>query len=158
MTRLALAGISAIAAIFGISSPATAQEPEVPYWAALDASEVNMRTGPSQNFPIEWVYKREGLPLKVVRTMQGWRYVQDPDGEEGWILGRLLTRTRGAIVTGEGTAEIRELPQTDAPLSWYVEPDVVGKLGDCTEGWCQFDTDGHAGWILEERLWGTGEP
>jgi SH3-like domain-containing protein len=37
----------------------------VPYWAALRAGEVNMRVGPSEDFPIEWVYRRQGLPVKV---------------------------------------------------------------------------------------------
>jgi hypothetical protein len=60
------------------SIPAAAQDRAVPYWAALRAGEVNMRVGPSEDFPIEWVYRRQGLPVKVLRVMQGWRLVEDP--------------------------------------------------------------------------------
>ena len=117
-----------------------------------------MRVGPSARFPIEWVYRREGLPVKVVRMMQGWRLVQDPDGAQGWIVGRLLTRNRHAIVVGEEIAQIRAEPSSGAALRWNVEPGVVGQLGDCDAGWCAFDVDGHAGFIEETRIWGEGEP
>lgn len=150
--------LSFLAVILTIPSAASAQERELPYWASLNAEEVNMRVGPSARFPIEWVYRREGLPVKVVRLMQGWRLVQDPDGQQGWIVGRLLSRTRHAIVTGEELASLREAPDGAASLRWKVEPGVVGALGECENGWCEFDVDGHAGWIEQDRLWGDGDP
>src|SRR5687768_10053317 len=90
-----------------LAAPAGAQQQDPPYWATLRAEEVNMRVGPSEDFPIEWVYRREGLPVKVVRVMQGWRLVEDPDGARGWIVARLLNPARGAMVIGEGLAEMR---------------------------------------------------
>lgn len=141
-----------------MAAPAAAQEREVPYWATLRSTEVNMRAGPSEAFPIAWVYRRQGLPVKVVRVMQGWRLVEDPDGDRGWIIARLLNPKRGAIVTGEELAEIRAEAGASAQLRWRVEPGVVGDLGKCEAGWCEFDAAGHKGWIQAERLWGAGEP
>lgn len=140
------------------AAPAAAQEREVPYWATLRASEVNMRVGPSEDFPIEWVYRRVGLPVKVVRVREGWRLVEDPGGERGWILARLLDPDRGAIVTGKGLAELRDTPESGARVLWRAEPGVVGALGRCDEGWCELDVDGREGWVHAERLWGAGEP
>lgn len=140
------------------AAPAAAQEREVPYWATLRAAEVNMRVGPSEAFPIAWVYRRQGLPVKVVRVMQGWRLVEDPDGDRGWVVARLLNPARGAIVKGEGLADMRAGPAADSDLRWRVEPGVSGALGDCDSGWCQFDSAGHKGWIRASRLWGAGEP
>ncbi|MGX7895126.1 SH3 domain-containing protein [Tsuneonella sp. HG222] len=138
--------------------PAAGQNREVPYWASLRADEVNMRVGPSESYPIDWVYKRKGLPVKVVRLKEGWRLVRDPDGTEGWILSRLLDPDRGAIVIGDEPAAMRAEPSDDAPLRWQVEPGVVGRLGECEAGWCEFDVTGRRGWIEAERLWGAGEP
>ena len=126
MRRFIASSLLSLAAVQLAPATLSAQDREVPYWASLDAEEVNMRVGPSPRFPIEWVYRREGLPVKVVRTMQGWRLVQDPQGEQGWIVARLLTRERHAIVIGEGLAQMRELPAEDSPLMWQVEPDVGG--------------------------------
>jgi SH3-like domain-containing protein len=141
-----------------VAEPAFAQSREVPYWATLRAAEVNMRVGPSEAYPIEWVYHRQGLPVKVVRVMQGWRLVEDPDGERGWIVARLLDPDRGAIVVGEGLAEMRAAPEAGAPVRWRLEPGVVGELGECEDGWCKLDVAGREGWVRAERLWGAGEP
>ena len=138
--------------------PALAQDREVPYWASLRAAEVNMRVGPSERYPIAWVYHRVGLPVKVLRVHEGWRLVRDPDGAEGWIVARLLNPERGAIVIGDGTADIREDAAAASRLLWKAEPGVSGKLGDCRDGWCKFDVTGRRGWVQQKRLWGAGEP
>ncbi|MEZ5743871.1 MAG: SH3 domain-containing protein [Sphingomonadaceae bacterium] len=138
--------------------PAAAQGDDVPYWASIRAEEVNMRVGPATSYKIEWVYRRVGLPLKVLRKMEGWRLVEDPDGEKGWMLGRFLSRKRAAIVTGNDPAEIREEASAAAKLMWRVEPGVTGELGSCEKGWCAFAVGRHKGYVAQERIWGVGEP
>jgi SH3-like domain-containing protein len=141
-----------------LAFPASAQDREVPYWASLRADEVNMRVGPSENYPIDWVYRREALPVKVVRLYQGWRRVRDQDGAEGWIVARLLSPERTAVVVGEGLAPMRADANAGSALRWNLEPGVVGKLRDCDAGWCELDVKGHQGWVEQNRLWGAGEP
>jgi SH3-like domain-containing protein len=141
-----------------LAVPATAQDREVPYWATLRADEVNMRVGPGSDYKIDWVYRREGLPIKVVRLVEGWRLVEDPDGTRGWVVARLLSPDRGAIVIGEGLAEMREAAAASAPALWKAQPGVVGRLGECADGWCRFDVDGREGWVRAGRLWGAGNP
>lgn len=136
---------------------AAEEESDPPYWASIRASEVNMRVGPSEDFRISWVYQRPGLPLKVVRKKEGWRLVQDPDGTQGWVVARFLSRERGAIVTGKDTTDIREEPNPESRLRWKVEPGVIGKLGECESDWCQLDIAGHKGWVRQARLWGAGD-
>lgn len=148
----------ALLVCLALAAPAAAQEREVPYWASLRASEVNMRVGPSEDFPIDWVYRRQGLPVKVLRINQGWRLIEDPDGTQGWVVARLLTPDRGAIVVGDGLAEMREAADAGARVLWRAEPGVVGALGDCGDRWCEFAVGARKGWIRAGRLWGDGEP
>ena len=138
--------------------PATAQAADdLPAWVTIKKTEVNMRVGPARDYAIRWVYRRKGLPLRVVRQHEGWRLVEDQDGASGWILASFLDgRTRGAVVTGKN-AEIRETPG-GGKLMWRVERGVVGKLGDCDDGWCKFDVAGHKGWIAAKAIWGEGKP
>ncbi|MBM0168941.1 SH3 domain-containing protein [Altererythrobacter sp. C41] len=151
--------LAAVFALFTlVSVPAAAQEREVPYWATIGTSKLNMRVGPSVNYRIAWVYKREGLPVKVVRVVDGWRLIRDPDGAEGWVVARLLDADRSAVVVGEGLAALREEPSDNAKLRWNAEPGVVGKLGECENDWCSFDVEGRVGWVKAERLWGAGKP
>ncbi|MEO0698953.1 MAG: SH3 domain-containing protein, partial [Pseudomonadota bacterium] len=90
----------------------SAQSRAAPYWVSLRFDEVRMRVGPSREYPIQWLYKREGLPMKVVRVREGWRLVQDPDGAQGWISRSQLADTRTALVVGEGLATLREAPDS----------------------------------------------
>ena len=131
---------------------------ETPYWASIQVSEVNMRVGPAEDYRINWVYRRPLLPLKVLRLKEGWRLVQDPDGAQGWMLGRFLSRTRGAIVQGQGPAEMRAEASASAKLLWRLAAGVTGKLGDCADGWCRFVVGTRSGFVPQDRLWGAGEP
>ena len=139
------------------AAPAAADD-DVPYWASLRGKGVNMRVGPGEGYRINWLYHREDLPMKVLRTMEGWRLVQDPDGARGWMLARFLKRERGAIVTAKNPAEMRDRPDPAARLLWRLETGVTGRLGDCSAGWCRFDVAGRTGYVPAAALWGAGEP
>jgi SH3-like domain-containing protein len=159
--RLTAAFLAAACLVAVAAVPALAEDDAgVPYWASLRARQANLRVGPGEDYRISYQYKREDLPLKVLRVMEGWRLVQDPDGARGWMLARFLKRDRGAIVTGPKSAltEMREKADPQSKLLWKLEPGVTGKLGDCAEGWCKFDVGGHAGYVREKALWGAGEP
>lgn len=139
---------------------ARAQDRQVPYWATIrgSASELNMRVGPSADYPISWVYRRPGLPVKVLRVHESWRLVQDPSGAKGWVASRLLSPDRGGIVTGGRPTPMRASPSRESPLRWFIEAGVVGGLGECTLGWCQFSVGSRQGWVEQRRLWGAGRP
>lgn len=156
MKTVFAATVSAL--FFLMAVPSKAQDREVPYWASIRTTELNMRVGPSADYKIDWVYRRQGLPVKVVRVREGWRLIQDPDGAQGWVVARLLTPDRGAIVTEGEPIAIRETPSENGRLKWKAEAGVVGLLGDCDAGWCEFNVGGRKGWVREARLWGVGEP
>lgn len=141
------------------SSAALAQdESEIPYWASVRAGEVNMRVGPGEDYRILWVYKRPLLPLKVVRIKEGWRLVRDPDGAQGWVLARFLSRKPSGFVQGKEPADMREKGSRDAKLLWRLAPGVVGQLGECANDWCEFTVGPRKGFVPQDRLWGAGAP
>ncbi len=140
-----------------LASPATAQDREVPYWASIRATELNMRVGPSADYKIAWVYRRAGLPVRVVRVMEGGRLIEDPDGEQGWVVARLLSPDRTAIVSEGEPAPMRAAPSASAELKWRLEAGVTGTLGECSSGWCELRLDDRQGWVEADRLWGDDE-
>jgi SH3-like domain-containing protein len=148
-------GLLALAGAMLAGSPARAQEREVPYWATLRYDEVRMRVGPSEEYPIEWVYKRKGLPVKVVRVREGWRLVEDPQGDRGWIARSQLDPERGALVTGSGLADVRAGPEAGSALRWRAQAGVVAQLKGCKADWCEVDIAGRKGWVARTRLWGV---
>jgi SH3-like domain-containing protein len=137
-----------------VCDPVRAQERAVPYWAALRYEQVNMRVGPSRDYPVEWVYKRKGMPVKVIRTREGWRLVRDVAGAQGWVAASQLTPERGVVVIGKGLADLRAEPRAASALRWRAEPGVVARYLRCETGWCEIDAAGRKGWVLAERLFG----
>jgi SH3-like domain-containing protein len=145
----------ALAALVGLLAPLKAQDRVLPYWAALRYETVNMRVGPSEEYPIAWVYNRKGLPVKVIRIREGWRLVEDHEGAQGWISASQLDLVRAGLVVGTGLAEVRAQPNATAPVKWRAEPGVVAAMKKCKAGWCEVDIAGRKGFVAADRLWGS---
>ncbi|MEM6849881.1 MAG: SH3 domain-containing protein, partial [Pseudomonadota bacterium] len=123
-------------------------------WASLRYSETNMRVGPSREYPVEWVYQRKGLPVKVLRTRDEWWLVTDVEGTKGWISRSQLTPARSVVVTGDAAIALRKVPDETGEELWQAEPGVIGKLVACEADWCEIDVAGRSGWVEAGRLWG----
>ncbi|WP_439568136.1 SH3 domain-containing protein [Sphingopyxis sp.] len=137
-----------------VVGPASAQsDPKLPYWASISVDEARMRKGPSPDVPVIWEYRRKDLPVKVVARHESWRKIEDPDGTQGWMAARLLSRTRTAIVTGD-IRPLREEASAAAAVAYRAEPGVVGRITECGDGWCRFDVKGRKGWIQTDHIWG----
>jgi SH3-like domain-containing protein len=147
----------AIGALAFAATPAmAAREPDFPYWASLPDKDANLRLGPGDEYPIRWVYHRQFLPMKVLRAKEGWRFVQDPSGERGWMLARfLLWRQRGAMIAGKAPTAMRDKPDDGAALLWRLAPGVVLKLDECSGEWCKVEMDKRVGYIHADALLGA---
>ena len=127
----------------------------LPRFASLASAEVNVRTGPSMEHPVRWVYTRTGLPVRIVEEFDVWRRIEDPDGETGWAHASLLSVRRTVMVRGEGVQELRRSADADARAVARLEPGVVGDLIGCEGGWCRIDAAGERGWLPQDALWGV---
>lgn len=158
LTMLPLLALCALAQLV-LAGPARADdEDKVPYWASINADVANMRVGPGDSYTINWVYRRLHLPVKVIRREGPWRQIEDPNGDKGWMRDLLLSRRRTAIVEGDGLIEMHAEGSASSRMLWRLEPGVVGLLGDCKEGWCPLDVDGHKGFVQVGELWGASSP
>ena len=139
-----------------LSVTAAEAQPEraTPYWASISAGKAMMRTGPGRNYPGVWLYVRADLPIKVIETYPNWRKVQDPAGTTGWMLQRLLSDTRTAIVTGGEPRPMHASPDEGSRIRYRAEPGVVGRLSKCANNWCQLDVGGKQGYIQTAHFWG----
>jgi SH3-like domain-containing protein len=154
---LILAGLAAVSLSAGHDAAIAQAEVEVPYWASVQKDEAFARAGPMATYQIEWVFRRKHLPVKVIKRYGAWRQIVDPSGWSGWMHSNMLSRKRTAIVTGPVIA-IRSAPRDNARLLWRAEPGVVGELGDCESGWCEFAVEKRSGWVRQDQIWGAGEP
>ena len=148
-----LAGV----ALLCLATVASAQDKRPPYWASIASGEAMMRTGPGRNYPGIWLYKRRDLPIRVVQIYPNWRKIEDPDGQQGWMLVTLLSDRRTAIVKPGPPRDIRVKPAAGAPVRYRAEPGVVGRIEQCDGNWCHIQVGNREGYIAQGDLWGTSE-
>ncbi|HVJ00842.1 MAG TPA: SH3 domain-containing protein [Sphingomonas sp.] len=139
--------------VLALAAPAWAQR-KPPYFVSIKAGKALMRAGPGRNYPANWLYKRRGLPLKVVDVYGEWRKVEDPGGTQGWMLSNLLDEQRTAYVMGS-IAELRATPDPGARVNWRAAPGVIGTISKCESGWCWLQVGNRGGYVEQAHLWGT---
>lgn len=134
---------------------ASGAEATLPYFAALHADKVNLRAGPGDRYPIEWVYVRRDWPVQVIAHFDHWRRVRDWEGTEGWVHEKMLTSQREVIVTG-GIHALRQSPDPNAAPVARAEPGVMARLDQCRGDWCRIAAPGDiTGWVQRADLWGV---
>jgi SH3-like domain-containing protein len=126
----------------------------LPRFASLRASEVYMRTGPGTRYPVEWIYRRRGLPVQIIAEFDAWRKVRDWNGTVGWVHRAMLSGRRTAVTLANDTV-LRRAPAADAPAVARSEPGVVARILKCAGAWCRIEARGIKGWVSRTALWGT---
>lgn len=128
----------------------------LPRFISLLSNDVNMRVGPGFQYPIEWVYKRRGLPIEVEREFDVWRLVRAPDGGRGWVHESTVSGVRTFIVVG-GDQDLRRAPAEKAPVMAVLDAGVIGVIRRCKaeDDWCQVQVEGRSGYLRREDFWGT---
>lgn len=137
-----------------VGSAQAQDERATPYWASISAGKAMMRTGPGTNYPATWLYVRADLPIRIIETYPNWRKVSDPDGTTGWMLQRLLSDRRTALVTGDSPRPMHRDPTENSRVRFLAEPGVVGRLSKCADGWCLLQVGGRQGYIRADHFWG----
>lgn len=126
----------------------------IPRFVTLKGNEGNARRGPGLTHRIDWVFTREGMPLKVTAEYEHWRRVEDVDGAGGWIHYSLLSGVRSVLVT-QDMAQAHSDPSEGADVVYQSELGVIGKLLQCLPDWCRIQVEGEKGWVKKTALWGV---
>jgi SH3-like domain-containing protein len=123
------------------------------HFASLRAEKVYLRSGPSTDFPIQWVFVRRGLPVEILAAFDIWRKIRDSTGTEGWVHQGMLTGRRNVLIAGS-IRDLRHDPDPAAPVVAQLEPGVLAAVSKCTALWCEVRTGGYRGWLRHDEIWG----
>src|SRR6266404_540277 len=52
----------------------------VPRYVSLRSNQINLRSRPGMNFPIQWVYQRKHMPVEIIAEFDTWRKIRDWQG------------------------------------------------------------------------------
>lgn len=126
----------------------------LPRFVSLRAGEVNLRTGPGVQYPVDWVYLRQNLPVEIVAEYGTWRKIRDWQGTQGWVHQSMVSGARTFIVTGEPRT-IRRKGDPKSPPVAIIEAGAIGKLVSCPDlgGWCRVEAANRKGWLRRVDFW-----
>ncbi len=130
----------------------------VPRYVSLKSDRVNVRTGPTKDHDVAWVFTRPGLPVEVTAEFENWRRIRDAEGSEGWVYHSLLSGKRTAVVTARAKDQliaVSERPNEGGDVTAQLQPGVVANVKRCDGKWCRVIGTSFDGWVPQERLWGV---
>ena len=119
----------------------------------LKNDKVNVRYGPSFDYPIKYIYKKLNLPVKVIDKKENFRRIIDNKKNSGWIHISQLKKVNSVI-----TIEDKTLFKKPSIFSKPVANIKKGRLlivQKCERDWCKVKTEDLKGWIDRKNLWGT---
>ena len=128
----------------------------IPRYVSLKVKEANARRGPSLSHKIDWIYKRQNMPLEIYAEYENWRRVRDFEGLGGWVHYTLLSGIRYVLIKNE-LLEIRLLPSSDAQVIAKIPQHNIATLDKCNKDWCRIIDDGYKGWVPKNGIWGVYE-
>ncbi|MEM0930731.1 MAG: SH3 domain-containing protein [Pseudomonadota bacterium] len=166
LSLIAAASTAADAARAQEATPSRAEQPAderrigysgqpVPRFVALKKDKAFGRAGPDLDDPVLVIYRRRGLPLKVIGETQDnvWRRVEDVDGRRVWIHRSMLAENQHAVI--QASTVIFSQPTVDALPRARLEPGVIARLETCDGAWCRVRTEDFRGWTDRGALWGS---
>ena len=70
---------------------------EESYYLTLRNDKVNLRQGPSFDYPVKIVYEKKFLPILVLDKSDNWRKILDHENNSGWIHWSQLSKKKAAF-------------------------------------------------------------
>ena len=123
------------------------------YFLTLRYDKVNLRQGPSKEYPIKIFYKKKYLPVLIQDQSDNFKKIRDHENNSGWIHVSQLSKKKAAIVIEEKIVMFIKPTVYSKPLV-VLQKGRLAKVIRCGETWCKAISGEYKGWIKKESLWG----
>ena len=123
------------------------------YFLTLRYDKVNLRQGPSTEYPVKIFYTKKYLPVLVQDKSENFRKVKDHENNTGWIHISQLSKKKAAIVIDKNLIMFKNPTIYSKPIV-ILEKGRLSKIIKCREEWCKAETGKFKGWLKKEGLWG----
>ena len=122
-------------------------------YLSLKNNEVNLRQGPSKEYPIKLIYKKKFLPVEILDSWENWRKIKDFENNNGWIHISLLSGKKTAINNLDYSIIFSSDTIYSKPLA-KVEKGRLLFIKKCRKDWCKVASGKYVGWMKKKLLWG----
>tara|TARA_B100001063_G_C16736412_1_gene542285 strand:+ start:1294 stop:1737 length:444 start_codon:yes stop_codon:yes gene_type:complete len=123
------------------------------YFRTLRNDKVNLRQGPSFEYPVKIFYKKKFLPVIVQDISDNFRKIRDHENNSGWIHISQLSKKKAAIVIDDESILFNSSTVYSNPIAILKKGRLV-KIKTCKHDWCKIVTGDYTGWLKKDSLWG----
>ena len=119
---------------------------------ALKKNKVNVRTGPSFDASIKFIYKKKDYPIKQIDKKENFRRIIDFKNNSGWIHVSQLKKNNSLITLNEKILFTKP-SKFSTPLA-KIKKGRVLLVKKCHKKWCKINSGTYNGWIKTDNVWG----
>ena len=120
---------------------------------SLKKNKVNVRYGPSFDFPVKYIYKKINLPIKQIDKKENFRRIIDYKKNSGWIHISQLKKVN-SVITVEDKVLFKKPTIFSKPIA-IVKKGRLLIIQNCEDTWCKVKTENFKGWVKKDNLWGV---
>ena len=124
------------------------------YFSTLRYDNVNLRQGPSKDYPIKIFYKKKYLPVLIQDTSDNFRKIKDHENNTGWIHISQLSKKKAALTLDEKVIIFKSATIFSKPLV-VLEKGRLCLISKCKGAWCKIKVEKYSGWVKKKSLWGN---
>ena len=121
---------------------------------SLKNNEVNLRLGPSFEYPIKLTYNKKYLPIIIIDKSEAWRKIKDFEKNSGWIHISQLSKRQTAINYKNNSILFKKPTIYSKPIA-RLETGRLVLINKCNLKWCKITSGDFTGWINKKYLWGN---
>ena len=121
----------------------------------LKNDKVNVRYGPSFNYPIKYIYKKIQLPVQLIDKKENFRRIIDHKKNGGWIHISQLKKSKSLITTSKKI--LFKKPTKYSKPVVMLDTGRLLLIQKCEKNWCNVKTDQFSGWVDKINVWGSAD-
>ena len=115
------------------------------YFLTLRNEKVNLRLGPSFDYPVKIIYKKKFLPVKIKEKSENFRKIQDHENNSGWIHISQLSKKKSGITIEEAILYNRPTIYSKPLANIKINRLLI--ISKCKRDWCKIKTEEFSGWV-----------
>ena len=123
------------------------------YFLTLRNDKVNLRQGPSFEYPVKLFYKKKFLPVVVQDKFDNFRKIRDHENNTGWVHISQLSKKKAALTLDDEQLIFSKPTIYSKPLA-ILKKGRLCRIHKCKDEWCKISVEKYKGWIKKDILWG----
>ena len=122
------------------------------YFLMLKNEKVNVRYGPSFDYPVKFIYRKKFLPVEIIDKKENFRRIIDHKRNSGWIHISQLQKSKSLVALND-TNIFKKASKFSKPLA-KIKSGRLLLVKKCEKDWCKIQTEEYSGWVENRDLWG----